>query len=67
MPRGTSGRVVLEIDPGTKRELYATLARQGLTLKAWFLREAQHYIDRSSQLPLSFIDEPRSRFEKRDE
>jgi hypothetical protein len=67
MPRGTSGRVVLEIDPETKRELYATLARQGLTLKAWFLREAQHYIDRTSQPALAFTDEASGRLERRHE
>jgi hypothetical protein len=67
LPRGASGRVVLEIDPETKRELYAILARQGLTLKAWFLREAQDYIDRSSQLSITFVDESRSPVEKLDE
>lgn len=41
MSLGSSGRIVLEIDPGLKREIYACLTRNGLTMKDWFLRTAQ--------------------------
>jgi hypothetical protein len=44
MARGDSGRIVLEIDPADKQELYAALAREGLTLKNWFLRQAARYL-----------------------
>ena len=44
MPRGLSGRIVLEIDPKLKKELYSELVREGSTLKDWFIREAKKYI-----------------------
>ena len=44
MARGHSGRIVIEVDPATKHSLYVALARHGLTLKAWFLREAGQYL-----------------------
>lgn len=41
MARGKSGRVVLEIDPELKRQLYATLESKQQTMKEWFIREAE--------------------------
>lgn len=35
---------MIEVDPATKHSLYVALARHGLTLKAWFLREAGQYL-----------------------
>jgi hypothetical protein len=55
MARGNSGRIVLEIDPSMKLELYSLLAREGMTLKDWFLSQAERYIEqRSSQVQLTF-------------
>ncbi len=54
MSIGTSGRIVIEIEPESKRQLYAALARDGLTLKDWFLRNVEHYMTASSQFPLTF-------------
>lgn len=56
MAIGQSGRLVIEIDPELKRDLYAALDREGLTLREWFLRHAQHYLSDSSQLSLQFAD-----------
>jgi hypothetical protein len=50
MARGESGRIVLEIDPAQKDELYSALARDGMTLKNWFLQQASHYLKDQSQL-----------------
>lgn len=44
MSIGTSGRVVIEIDPVLKRELHSTLARKGMTLKDWFVAKADDCI-----------------------
>lgn len=52
MSIGTSGRIVIEVPPETKRELYATLARDGLSLKEWFLRHALDYMSHSCQKKL---------------
>jgi hypothetical protein len=43
MARGESGRIVIEVDPTLKRELYAVLAMSGSTLKDWFVRSAEDY------------------------
>jgi hypothetical protein len=50
--RGDSGRVVIEIDPEVKLELYAALSLSGITLKEWFLRCASQYCGDVSQLQL---------------
>lgn len=44
MPRGASGRVVVELDQSLKRQLYSVLAEEGLTLKEWVTREAERHI-----------------------
>jgi hypothetical protein len=49
MARGDSGRIVIEVDPHLKDELYVELARQRLTLKAWFVAMAEHFLDDSRQ------------------
>lgn len=41
MARGKSGRVVLEIDPELKRNLYHVLESKQQTMKEWFIREAE--------------------------
>lgn len=57
MARGHSGRIVLEIDPSLKNELYSILARDGVTLKEWFIDKAEKHIERkNSQLRLNFKD-----------
>lgn len=49
MPVGNSGRVVLEIDPSLKKSLYAALAEDQMTLKAWFIHVAESYIAAQTQ------------------
>ena len=54
MPVGHSGRIVIEIDPELKQELYSALTEQGLNLKQWFLVNAKQYLENQVQptLPL---------------
>ena len=54
MARSTSGRVVIEVDPELKAQLYAALARDGLTLKDWFVRQAEQLVYDEVQLALRF-------------
>lgn len=56
MARGKSGRIVLEVDPVLKRDLYLELEKNGLTLKDWFIDYAQKYILYANQLDLFAAD-----------
>jgi hypothetical protein len=49
MARGESGRIVLEIDPTEKQDLYDALTKDGMTLKDWFLRRAGEYLRERGQ------------------
>jgi hypothetical protein len=49
MPRGESGRVVIEVDPDLKRKLYAALTDDNSTLKDWFLDAATNYLTEREQ------------------
>jgi len=51
MAIGTSGRIVLEIDPDLKRKLYASLALEQMTLKDWFIGIAKNQINNAQELP----------------
>jgi hypothetical protein len=59
MPVGGSGRIVIEIDPELKQELYGALSEQGINLKQWFLKNAKTYLNQRVQptLPLFVKDE----------
>jgi hypothetical protein len=52
MARGESGRIVLEIDPSQKDNLYTALTKDGMTLKDWFLRQASQYLSDRAQMSL---------------
>jgi hypothetical protein len=49
MAKGTSGRIVVEIEPTLKRRLYSSLAMENLTLKQWFILEAEKYLQRQNE------------------
>ena len=54
MAKGSSGRLVIVVDPGLKRDLYVELARHGLTLKDWFIGQATTFLETSYQ-PSLFV------------
>jgi hypothetical protein len=49
MPRGDSGRIVIEVDPEMKRRLYVALALSGSTLKDWFVKNATRFCEDCDQ------------------
>ena len=49
MPRGSSGRVVIEMDPQLKRELHSALVADGRTLKDWFIAQAEAFLEERRQ------------------
>lgn len=50
---GQSGRIVIDVDPELKRELYSRLSLSGSTLKDWFSHNATTFI-RDSRQPALF-------------
>lgn len=63
MPRGNSGRIVLEVDPNEKQDLYDALGRDGLTLKDWFLSQARNYLQNRNQTEMFLmVAEPQAQF-----
>jgi hypothetical protein len=49
MPKGDSGRIVIEVNPDLKRRLYTALAGDSSTLKDWFVKAATNYIAEREQ------------------
>jgi len=49
MPKGESGRVVIEAGRELKQRLYRSLAGDNLTLKDWFVDAATKYISEREQ------------------
>ncbi len=54
MAKGKSGRIVIEIDPRLKEDLYVELNHHGLTLKDWFLKRVSNFLKDDNQIPLEF-------------
>lgn len=46
MARGRSGRIVIDVEPALKKELYVVLAENESTLKDWFVDHVRAYVDR---------------------
>jgi len=61
MARGSSGRIIIEIDPAFKQELYEALQKENLTLKEWFLNNADKYLKNRGQLDLLLSNDELSR------
>lgn len=49
MARGPSGRIVVDLDPGLKREFHAALAADGTTFKEWLLTRVSAYFEDRQQ------------------
>ena len=62
MARGESGRIVIEMDPEIKQELYQKLQGENSNLKAWFLAQVENYLDGSNQLSLQLDGETPSAY-----
>jgi len=56
MPIGTSGRIVIEVEPELKRALYRALKQNGSSLKDWFVNQAESYLN-ADQRQLEFFAE----------
>ena len=56
MAKGSSGRLVIEIDPNLKQELYQALGDEGLNLKQWFLGNVAEFLGSRTQLELPLFN-----------
>ena len=54
MSIGNSGRIVLEIDPVLKKELYQAVIGDDLNLKQWFLMQVDDYLKNRHQTAFDF-------------
>ena len=61
MPVGPSGRIVIEIDPDLKAQLYYALKSENVKLKDWFLQHVESYLANRTQLNLNLEEEHLSR------
>lgn len=52
MAVGSSGRIVIDIDPKLKRKVYAALLEDGRSLKEWFLDRCSDYLAERGQARL---------------
>ena len=65
MPKGPSGRIVIELDPDLKDELYIARQKEGLNMKQWFIENAQDFLANRSQLSLEFATNSKEKLDKR--
>lgn len=56
MARGASGRIVIEVDPALKNQLYKVLETEGLNMRDWFLANAANFLANRSQLGFDFLE-----------
>jgi hypothetical protein len=67
MPRSESGRVVIELDPEFKKELYSALKDDDSNLKTWFVERAMDYVEDKRQPSLfgnkSVVNESRKKLD----
>jgi hypothetical protein len=57
MSVGKSGRIVIEVEPGFKQELYDALGKEGKSLKSWFVENAEVFLGDKGQIALSLTEE----------
>ena len=60
MAKGNSGRIVIEIEPSIKDELYTALKKEDLNMKEWFLSNAEEFLKNRSQMKLNLVNNDRS-------
>jgi hypothetical protein len=49
MARGASGKIVIEIDPELKAQIYLALERRRLNMKTWIEQEGRRLVALASQ------------------
>ena len=66
MATGPSGRIVVDVDPEFKKQLYSALAAEGSTLKDWFIRTGRMFSEETRQPSLLRVAETHSTYPRND-
>jgi len=58
MPQGKSGRIIIDVDPEFKEEVYEAVRLQGFnSMKEWFIEQAERVCEESKQPSLGLVVE----------
>lgn len=58
MPQGKSGRIIIDVDPKFKEEVYQAVHVLGFdSMKEWFVQQAERVCEESKQPLLDFASE----------
>ena len=63
MAQGKSGRIIIDVDPEFKKEVYEAIHNQGFSgMKEWFMQQAELVCEESKQPSLSFAAEDQAAY-----
>lgn len=58
MAQGKSGRIIIDVDPDFKEEVYQAIRKQGFnSMKEWFVSQAERICEESKQPTLGLVAE----------
>lgn len=61
MPQGKSGRIIIDVDPEFKEEVYEAVRVLGFSsMKEWFVQQAEQICEESKQPLLKFAADDRA-------
>ena len=61
MPQGKSGRIIIDVDPEFKEEVYLAVRNLGFrSMKEWFVKQAEHICEEAKQPSLGLVTEDRT-------
>lgn len=55
MAKGSSGRIVIDIDPELKSQIYTVLTANNMTMKDWFLTQTKLLCEEHQQPSLKLV------------
>lgn len=61
MAQGKSGRIIIDVEPDFKEEVYQAVRNQGFSsMKEWFIQQAEQICEESKQPSLAFVGEDKA-------
>ncbi|MBC2604236.1 hypothetical protein [Puniceicoccus vermicola] len=63
MPQGKSGRIIIDVEPEFKEEVYEAVRIQGFSsMKEWFVQQAKRICEESKQPSLNLVAEDQATY-----